>query len=134
MMLTIEPKKQATSYQRRPSASQKRPIPKSCLPTICVETVQIIPQEAQAGPKAFEQISIERTFEVDLIGPSLMKRGIVARSTRANAIAPPWPRVAAGGYASAGPIKYLVISTARLVKRQFKRATLRRLYGSITLT
>jgi transposase len=71
------------------------------------------------GPlhEAFEKISEERTFEVELIGPKLVKREIVrpkfrrkAEREEAPVIAPALPRAAVGGYASAGLIAYVVIS------------------------
>lgn len=81
------------------------------------ETIEIVPDEVKAEPAAFEQISEERTFEVDLIGPKLVKREIVRPKFRRKAdrdqapvIAPALPRPVTGGYAAAGLIAYIVIS------------------------
>jgi hypothetical protein len=71
----------------------------------------------KAEPEAFEQISEERTFEVEMIGPKLVKREFVRPKFRRKAnreatpvIAPALPRAVPGGYASAGLISYIVIS------------------------
>jgi transposase len=97
----------------------------------------------KADPGAFEQISQERTFEVDIIGPKLVKRQIVRPKFRRKAdhkiapvIAPALPRVAVGGYASAGLIAYIVTSKYqhhlplyRLEWRTWTRATCSRPTG-----
>ena len=113
-----ERKTQTVTYERRTIAPEKRPIPAEVFANLPVtETVAIIPDEVKAEPDAFEQISEERTFEVDLIGPQLVKREFVRPKFRRKAdrgqapvIAPALPRVAVGGYASAGLIAYIVIS------------------------
>jgi transposase len=113
-----EPPKQTVTYERRTVAPEKRPIPAEVFANVPVmETVELVPDEVKAEPDAFEQISEERTFEVELIGPKLVKREIVRPKFRrkgardqAPVIAPALPRVAAGGYASAGLIAYIVIS------------------------
>jgi transposase len=113
-----ERKTQAVTYERRRPAPEKRPIPAQVFADLPVtETVNLIPDEVKAEPDAFEQISEERTFEVDLIGPQLVKREIVRPKFRRKAdrgqapvIAPALPRAAVGGYASAGLIAYIVIS------------------------
>jgi hypothetical protein len=81
------------------------------------ETVEIVPEEVKAEPEAFERIGEERTFEVDIALPKLTKREIVRPKFKRKAdrgaapvIAPALPRVAAGGYASAGLIAYVVVS------------------------
>jgi transposase len=110
--------RETVTYERRTPAPEKRPIPAEVFAKLPVtETLQIVPDEVKAAPDAFEQISEERTFEVDLIGPKLVKREIVhpkfrRRADRGQAplIAPALPRVAAGGYASAGLIAYILIS------------------------
>ena len=98
--------------------AEKRPLPAEVFKDLPVlETVELLPEEVKADPLAYEQISVERTFEVELIGPQLVKREIVRPKFRKKAardeapvIAPALPRVAAGGYASAGLIAYVVIS------------------------
>lgn len=110
--------KQTITYERRTVAPEKRPTPAEVFANVpVVETIELVPDEVKAEPHAFEQISEERTFEVELIGPKLVKREIVRPKFRrkddrdqAPVIAPALPRVAAGGYASAGLIAYIVIS------------------------
>ena len=41
------------------------------------ETVEVIPEEVKAEPDAFEKISEERSFEVEITGPKLVKREFV---------------------------------------------------------
>lgn len=114
----IEPKAQTVTYERRRPAPEKRPLPAEIFARLPVmETIEIIPDEVKAEPEAFEQISEERTFEVDLIGPKLVKREFVRPKFRRKAdraaapvIAPALPRVAMGGYASAGLIAYVLVS------------------------
>lgn len=113
-----EPNTQTVTYERRTVAPEKRPIPAEVFANLpVIETVELVPAEVKAEPEAFEQISEERTFEVELIGPKLVKREFVrpkyrrkAERDQAPLIAPARPRVAAGGYASAGLIAYIVTS------------------------
>jgi transposase len=113
-----EPAVQQVSYERRTVTPEKRAMPAEVFKDLPVtETLEILPGEVQAEPEAYERISEERTFEVDLIGPRLVKREIVRPKFRRKAereappvIAPALPRVAIGGYASAGLIAYVVIS------------------------
>jgi transposase len=113
-----EAPKQTVSYERRKPAAEKRPIPAEVFAKLpVVEVVEILPEEVKQAPDAFEKISEERTFEVELIGPKLVKREIVRPKFRrkgerdeAPVIAPALPRAAVGGYASAGLIAYVVIS------------------------
>jgi transposase len=111
-------KTQTVSYERRAPAPEKRPQPAEVFAQLPVhEIVEIIPDEVTAEPGAFEKISEERNFEVEIIGPKLVKREFVRPKFRRKAardtapvIAPAVPRPAAGGYASAGLIAYVVIS------------------------
>ena len=113
-----EAKTQAVSYERRAPAPEKRPQPAEVFAQLPVhESVEIIPEEVQAEPEAFEKISEERTFEVEIIGPKLVKREFVRPKFRRKAdraaapvIAPAVARPVAGGYASAGLLAYVVIS------------------------
>jgi hypothetical protein len=97
-------KTQSVSYERRTPAPEKRPMPATVFAQLPVsEVIEIIPDEVKAEPAAYEQISEERTFEVDLIGPKLVKREIVRPKFRrkvdraaAPVIAPALPRVAMG--------------------------------------
>ncbi len=98
-----EAKSQTVSYERRAPAPEKRPMPAEVFTQLPVhETVEIIPDEVQAEPEAFEKISEERTFEVEIIGPKLVKREFVRPKFRRKAardtapvIAPAVPRPAA---------------------------------------
>lgn len=109
---------QRITYERRTPAPEKRPLPAEIFAGLpVVETLELVPDEVKAEPLAFERISEERTFEVDIIGPKLVKREIVRPKFRRKAereaapvIAPALPRVAMGGYASAGLIAYIVVS------------------------
>ena len=113
-----EPRTQVITYERQAPAREKRPIPAEVFAKLPVqETVEIVPEEVQAEPAAFEKIGEERTFEVDVVPPRLFKREIVRPKFRRKAqrdeppvIAPARPRPVAGGYASAGLIAYIVIS------------------------
>jgi transposase len=113
-----EAKTQAVGYERRAPAPEKRPLPAEVFAQLPVhETVEIIPDEVKAEPEAFEEISEERTFEVDILGPKLVKREFVRPKFRRKAdreaapvIAPAVPGPVAGGYASAGLLAHVVIS------------------------
>ena len=75
---SAEPKTQTVSYERRAPAPEKRPMPAEVFAKLPVhETVEIIPEEVKAEPDAFEKISEERSFEVESIGPKLVKREFV---------------------------------------------------------
>jgi transposase len=81
------------------------------------ETVEIIPDEVKADPELYERIGEERTFEVDLIPPKLVKRVIVRPKyrhrldrTRPPLVAPAPSRPVMGGYASAGLLASIVVS------------------------
>lgn len=110
--------RQTVTYERRTPAPEKRPVPAEVFAHLPVqEKVVLIPAEVQAEPEAFERISEEETFEVDLIGPKLVKRVIVRPKYRrkdsretAPVIAPAPSRVVAGGYVAAGLIAYVVAS------------------------
>ena len=109
---------QTVTYERRAPAPEKRPIPAEVFAQLPVhETIEIVPDEVKAEPDAFEKICEERTFEVDIIGPKLVKREIVrpkfrrkANREEAPVIAPALPRPVVGGYAAAGLVAYVVIS------------------------
>ena len=113
-----EPATRTVTYERRTPAPEKRPIPAEVFKDLpVVETVELLPEEVQAEPEAFERISEEATFEVDLIGPKLVKRVIVRPKFRRKAdrsqppvIAPALPRPAMGGYAAAGLLAFIAIS------------------------
>lgn len=120
-----EPATRTVSYERRTPAPEKRPIPAEVFKDLPVaETIVILPEEVQAQPEAFERISEESTFEVDLIGPKLVKREIVrpkfqrkADRSQAPVIAPALPRPAMGGYAAAGLLAFIAISNTSITSR-----------------
>src|SRR5215207_944630 len=73
-----EAKTHTITYERRTPAPEKRPMPAEVFAQLPVaESIEIIPDEVKAEPAAFERISEERTFEVDIIGPQLVKREFV---------------------------------------------------------
>lgn len=81
------------------------------------ETVVIDPEEVRAHPELYEKIGEERTFEVDVIEPQLVKREIVRTKWRHRidrgrppVLAPAPARPVEGGYASAGLLAYVVLS------------------------
>lgn len=81
------------------------------------ETIELIPDEVKAAPGQYEKIGEERTFEVDVIPPQLVKRVIIRPKYRhktnrelAPLLAPAPSRPVAGGYASAGLLAWVVIA------------------------
>ncbi len=73
---------QKVSYERQ-SAKPRRDPAEAFAKLPVQETVVIEPAEVQAEPEAFEKISEERTFEVDITPPRLYKRdGAKRRWTR----------------------------------------------------
>jgi len=96
-----EPKRQTVKYERRVVPPEKRPLPAEVFKDLpVVETVEIVPEEVKADPEAYEQIR-------EIVRPKFRKK---ADREMAPVIAPALPRVAVGGYASAGLIAYVVIS------------------------
>lgn len=108
----------AISYERAPARTEPRTVPAATFAHLPVqETIVLEPAEVQAEPAAFERIGEERTFEIDVVPPTLFKREIVrpkyqrtavptAAPVVANALARPVP----GGYASAGLVAWIVVS------------------------
>lgn len=105
---------QPVSYERQPGKAQRDPAEAFAkLPV--QETIVIEPEKVKAQPEAFEQIGEERTFEVDVVPLKLFKRQFVRPKYRRkdDAMHPPViarapARAAAGGYASAGLIAWIV--------------------------
>lgn len=110
------PEKQVVSYERTPGKA--RPTPAEVFAALpVVETIEIIPDEVKAHPELYERIGEERTFEVDVVQPKLVKREIVRPKYRLKAdksvaplLAPAPPRAVMGGYASAGLIAWVALS------------------------
>ena len=64
------------TYERR--APRARPLPAETFAQLPVaETIEIIPGAVKAEPERYERIGEERTFEVDVVPPKLIKREIV---------------------------------------------------------
>ncbi|MEO0797475.1 MAG: IS66 family transposase [Verrucomicrobiota bacterium] len=109
---------QSIAYERRAPRAGKHETPAERFKDLPVEvTVVIEPEEVQAGPESFEQISQEETFEVDIHPPKLFKRRIVRPKYRCKAdrsqppmIAPAPSRVIDGSYASPGLLAWIVLS------------------------
>jgi transposase len=114
----VVPATATVTYQRRTVAAEKRPVPAEVFKDLPIkETVVIEPPEVLAQPEAFERIGEERSFEVDVVSPQLIKREIVRPKYRhktqrshppvvASAPARPVP----GGYASAGLLAWITLS------------------------
>lgn len=106
---------QQVAYERAPA---KRRSPEEAFQHLPVhETVEIVPAEVKADPGLYERIGEERTFEVDLIPPKLVKREIVRPKyrhrldrSRPPLLAPAPSRPVMGGYASAGLLASVVVS------------------------
>jgi len=105
-------------YERAVQTREKRPVPAEAFKDLpVVETVELIPAEVKAAPQAYERIGEERTFEVDVRPPKLVKREIVRPKFRHKldrsqppVIAPAPARPVAGGYASAGLLAWIALS------------------------
>lgn len=105
-------------YERTVTTRERRPVPAEAFKDLPVaQTIEIVPAEVQADPDLYERIGEERTFEVDVVSPKLVKREIVRpkfrhRLDRARppVIAPAPARPVAGGYASAGLLAWIVLS------------------------
>jgi transposase len=106
---------QTVTYER---TQPKRRSPEEAFQHLPVhETVQIVPAEVKAEPDLYEKIGEERTIEVDLIPPKLVKREIVRpkyrhrlERSRPPVVAPAPSRPVMGGYASAGLLASVVVS------------------------
>lgn len=106
------------TYERTVCAKEKRPLPAESFKDLPVaETIELIPDEVKAQPELYEKISEERTFEVDIIAPQLVKRVIIRSKYRhklnralAPVIAAAPAKPVAGGYASAGLLAWIALS------------------------
>jgi transposase len=117
--VAVAPAKTETiRYERTVAAKEKRPLPAETFKDLPVaETIELIPDEVKAAPDLFEKIAEERTFEVDIIAPQLVKREIIRPKFRHKlnralppVIAPALVRPVAGGYASAGLLAWIALS------------------------
>jgi len=115
---TAPARTEAIRYERSVSTREKRPVPAEAFKDLPVaETVELVPAEVQAAPQDYERIGEERTFEVDVVAPKLVKREIVrpkfrhkTNRTQPPVIAPAPARPVAGGYASAGLLAWIALS------------------------
>ena len=80
-------------------------------------TIEVIPEEVKADPTAYERIAEERSFEIDVVAPQLVKREIIRPKyrhktdrSRPLVVAPAPARAVAGGYASAGLLAWVTLS------------------------
>lgn len=105
-------------YERTVSARERHPVPAEAFQDLpVVETVELVPTAVQAAPQNYERIGEERTFEVDVVAPKLVKREIVRPKfrfkldrTQPPLLAPAPARAVAGGYASAGLLAWIALS------------------------
>ena len=109
---------QAISYERKVRTRENRPLPAETFKDLPIcETIEIVPAEVKAEPDLYEKIGEERTFEVDVRPPLLVKREFVRPKFRhrLNRSLPPLvaaapARPVAGGYASAGLLAWIALS------------------------
>jgi transposase len=112
------PKTETITYERTPGPRAPRTVPAETFAHLpVVETIEIIPEAVQKEPELYERIGEERTFEVELIEPKLVKRVIIRPKfkhrldrNRAPVVAPAPARAVAGGYASAGLLAWVAIA------------------------
>ena len=111
-------KSETIRYERTVASKEKRQLPAEVFKDLPItETIELIPAEVKADPELFEKISEERTFEVDITPPQLVKRVIIRSKYRhkLNRAMPPViatapARPVAGGYASAGLLAWIALS------------------------
>ena len=106
------------TYERTAPRPETRTVPAETFAHLPVaETIVIEPPAVQAEPAAFERIGEERTFEVDILPPKLLKREIVRPKyrrkddkTQAPVVAAAPARPVMGGYALAGLLAWIALS------------------------
>jgi transposase len=106
------------TYERAAAPTPPRSLPAENFAHLpVVETVEIVPDAVRRDPDLYERIGEERTFEVDVIEPRLVKREIVRPKyrhrldrSRPPLLAAAPARVVPGGYASAGLLAWIAIS------------------------
>ena len=110
------PGPKTVSYERQPPRARATPA-ESFAHLPVKETIEIVPQEVRDAPERYERIGEERTFELDIVPPQILKREIVRPKYRLKAdksvpplLAPAPARVVEGGYASAGLIAWVALS------------------------
>jgi transposase len=113
-----EAKTQAIAYERKVASREKRPLKAEVFKDLPIaETIQIVPDEVKKDPDLYELIGEERTFEVDIVAPKLVKREFVRFKyrhrldrSRPPLIGPAPVRPVDGGYASAGLLAWIALS------------------------
>ena len=111
-------KKQSIAYERSSPKAGKHETPAERFKDLPIEEIVVVePEEVEAEPEAFEKISEEETFEVDIHPPKLFKRRIVYPKYRRKddkaqppVIAPALKRPIDGSYASAGLLAWIVLN------------------------
>ena len=112
----IAEKPRTITYER--VTPRERPVPAETFANLpVIETIELIPEAVKAAPQDYERIGEERTFEVDIVQPKLVKREIVRPKYRLKAdkslapvVAPAPARAVSGGYASAGLLAWVALS------------------------
>lgn len=118
LAVKIERPVETITYERTKGAKAPRPVPAETFARLpVVETIEIVPEPVKQEPDLYERIGEERTFEVDVVPPRLVKREIVRPKyrhrldrNRAPLLATAPARVVPGGYASAGLLAWIAIS------------------------
>jgi len=85
----------------------KAAAPKRTLPVR--ETIEIVPEAGKKDPALYEKIGEERTFEIDIAPPQIIKREIIRPKYKHainRSLAP--ARIAPGGFASAGLVAWVL--------------------------
>lgn len=118
LVAKAEQRVETITYERAKPAKEPRSMPAETFAKLpVVETIEIVPEAVKQDPELYERIGEERTFEVDVIEPKLVKREIVRPKfrhkldrNRPPVIAPAPARPVSGGYASAGLLAWIAIS------------------------
>jgi len=113
-----EPRVETITYERAKGPQEPRSLPAETFAQLpVVETIELVPDEVKQAPELYERIGEERTFEVDVIEPKLVKREIVRPKfrhkldrNRPPVVAAAPARPVSGGYASAGLLAWIAIS------------------------
>ena len=117
-LVTRQSALQKISYERHAGEAAVRKTPEELFAKLPVsETVVVEPPEVKAAPDQFEKVGEERTIEVDIVPPKLVKREIIRPKYRHRTerlrpllVATAPARAAAGGYASAGLIAWVLVA------------------------
>jgi transposase len=118
LVAKTEQRVETITYERAKPAKEPRSVPAETFAKLpVVETIEIVPEAVKEEPELYERIGEERTFEVDMIEPKLVKREIVRPKfrhkldrNRPPLVASAPARPVSGGYASAGLLAWIAIS------------------------